>query len=1281
MSSAASRNDTNAAQAREATKAKAKAKATPCPVCRTGFGLRSLPQHIRDEHPTAVTDKEDPHYQDVEDFRATYPNLVRRCGKCHQLLAAAGMARHRDSCKKNAPAAPAPASRPAQPVQLPEGYEHKVEPRVNASYVRWREWGGDDDNDGGDGAGDGEGNGRGAQEEAPVPGPEPEPEQKQEPEAERDGEGEPLQPSAEERQHIGGAAAVFMTNQGPLVRNIPKDAMPVWRSLVHGRLLECALLPPGDEWDEALLQLLRVAGALRRRRGGRGRNGLRKLIAQMTQANVPVPSSVSQEAGEAQARAERAGSAAADDGGQLRPDSEEDARAARRAAWLVSQGLASKAIAVLSRRKRALPLTPDVEARIKEFFPEPAFDDSIGPPPAADAGAARVTFRADDPAVRAHVRRMLYNQSAGGPSGLTGAHLRCVLQDETAYAALLNVMERIANGEVGPMASAALLAARITPLADVPEEGQPEPAEPKLRPIACSEVFTRMAGSAVNAVVKDAAVTYFGSRQQGCGAPGGAQAAGSHDLHAHKSGHLVISHDVKTAYPTVSRASVVEEASKIPAFSPIMPHLRWLLGSEQVMIGGPPGKAHIVCNQKTGLQQGCALSPLMFCLAIDSHLREAQAVHPRRYGTSVCGYIDNVSIVGEPKMAVAAAEALIESIGARPGEDLHLKWAAHHVVLPHEQLRSEHWSEEDRAAVDEYVAKYETADAGCHPTALGVPLGSDEHIAAQLVPQFERNHGRCVRALLDGGNCLSTQTRLLLLRYLLNGAATHALRVLPPRLTRGLAQHLDDIVERFVEQHVLDVDHIPMEEAARAAALQQARLRVSEGGLGFMSLSDVAPVAYVAGYAQAWQAQTICTGPDETWAQGALDECWDSGPVRAARAETEDLLPENASVSAFFSKFHLPGDAAHATVPGRWDASLASDPVPLVVGDAHQRNFTRKLQSKLLAPFKRHAAKYFAQEGGPAVQHRLRAASGPGASGFLMCLPTSPLTTIGDAQFKTALRLRLGTPFADLTSLPPRCVCEADLSANAYHLLACPKLCAAGGRQSLRAEWAASTWNERHALVKEALAVMLSAAGVCVVDEPGPLNGPGDDGSGDGAPMPDQLLTFVSHGDGNARAIRRVCTDVTVVECNTASRVAKDADALNATASHKRNKHKAAAAKAGVSFVPLVASSLGTLHTDFRKFLQLDDVRLDDDHLFLTFGGRLAFKTRLKDSVSCAIARGTAYVAIVAAERLAFSASGRHLDDQHDLHQQVAIRHKPPKGRARPAQRGGVGHAAEAPSV
>ena len=1069
----------------------------------------------------------------------------------------------------------------------------------------------------------------------------------------------------------GESSILFFANHGPLVRNIPKAAMPAWRSLLSSHIQQCAAQPQGREWDVALLTLMGAAGALRRRRGGAGRHGLRNLINQILHTSDCDADAAAHRAedggdGDADQPASGPADAAAQERAQ-RSEHEEDQRAARRAAWLVGQGHASKAIAVLARRKRVVPLTPAVEERLRSFYPQTVEDDVV--PRRELDPVHRVTFDPACPRTRAHMRAMLYSNAAAGPSGLTPEHLKCVLQDEVTYACLLQILERIANGEAGPAASAALLTARLLPLADVAPLGEEEPAEPKLRPIACGDILLRLASALVNELVKEQAVAYFGKLQQGCGAPGGAQAAGSHDLHALKGGHLLVSLDVASAFPKVARVAIARQldTSAARGLRPAVAHARWLLGANPMLIGGAPGEVRGVFRQVTGIQQGCALSPFMFCLAIHEHLREAVNADA---SVSVCGYVDNASLAGPPVPTLEAAAAFIEALQSRPEGDMSVKWTAHHVIRPAAELAEGVWDEEDERAIEAYKEQHQTADPGSSPTALGVPLGTDEDIAARLVPDFDKHHGRCVRALLDKHNCLSTQTRLLLLRYLLNGAATHSLRVLPPALTSGLAQHLDGIATRFVEQHVLDVEHIPMDDDVRDEALEQARLRVSKGGLGFLSLELIAPVAYIAGFAQALQARTLNIR-DAAWAQASIDQCWNTGPVEAARDAAlsgklkKPLLPESGELRALVRHF------AHYDLDEDWDGERPWQraDLPFLVGDEVNAHVTRKLQKTLSEPIKGHLAADFRQRGTAATRARLDSAAGPGASAFLTCMPVSAQTTIGDTEFKTALRLRLGTPFVDLSSLPDRCVCKTapTISANAYHLLACSQLNnSAKGRQSLRAEWGANTWNERHALIKQALATMLTAAGVTVIDEPGPLND--EDGDGAAQPMPDQLLSFISHGAGHA--LRRLCTDVTVAECNTHARVVRETPArvLDSEATTKNRKHGAAARKAGIAFVPLVASSLGTLHQDFLAFLKLDGVRLDDDHLFLAFGGRRAFMARLMDTVSCAIASGTAYVARVAAERLVFSVHGRHNEELPGLHKPVANLHRPPRHRARPRQ-------------
>jgi hypothetical protein len=117
--------------------------------------------------------------------------------------------------------------------------------------------------------------------------------------------------------------------------------------------------------------------------------------------------------------------------------------------------------------------------------------------------------------------------------------------------------------------------------------------------------------------------------------------------------------------------------------------------------------------------------------------------------------------------------------------------------------------------------------------------------------------------------------------------------------------------------------------------------------------------------------------------------------------------------------------------------------------------------------------------------------------------------------------------------------------------------------------------------------------------------------------------------------------------------------------------------------VPLVASALGTLTDPFVKFLRLEGIRFDEERLERLFGGRVAFKNRINDAVSCAIARGTAYSVQGAAARLAFclleEARGPEAADPDAEPPAAAPRFKrrpnsqpfPPKSRRLPA-----GHAA-----
>jgi hypothetical protein len=273
------------------------------------------------------------------------------------------------------------------------------------------------------------------------------------------------------------------------------------------------------------------------------------------------------------------------------------------------------------------------------------------------------------------------------------------------------------------------------------------------------------------------------------------------------------------------------------------------------------------------------------------------------------------------------------------------------------------------------------------------------------------------------------------------------------------------------------------------------------------------------------QAATLNIGNSE-WANAALLECYESGPVRAAREDRhcKSILPDGGSgecctVRAFFDHFVEEGNL-DINEQGRFLV-----PWKALVGDEHPGASIRKLQKTLTTPYKRQLLRHFGANSSNAARVRIQSARGPGASAFLSCLPVCPQTTVGDMELRTVLRLRLGTPI--LSGLPAHCVCRraTDLSTDAYHLLACPTLNSSKGSQSLRVEWPANTWNERHQLVKDAISAHLASAGVCVIDEPGPLHGDLEDG----APRPGLTSSSRSSRDitrGDGHAIARVCTDV-----------------------------------------------------------------------------------------------------------------------------------------------------------
>lgn len=262
--------------------------------------------------------------------------------------------------------------------------------------------------------------------------------------------------------------------------------------------------------------------------------------------------------------------------------------------------------------------------------------------------------------------------------------------------------------------------------------------------------------------------------------------------------------------------------------------------------------------------------------------------------------------------------------------------------------------------------------------------------------------------MVRAGSARPCQLSLVLLRYVLNGAAMHILRTVPPRLSARLAEQIDRWGARLVEQRIITSEIADADPAATERALRQAALPCSGGGLGLARAVDVAPIAFYAGLAQAAALgllRLVADGghdsPSQQWLQSVLD----SAPLqhyrrdpRLREAFSDILPPEGAGLKGVVQMFTAQQQRVVAGREGRGRR----------VKDG--RTAARKVQQRLWRPWKEQLSQQFRRDYAhdPATLQRVDSAQGRVAAGYLTCLPRTEALSVPDADFCIATRLRLG---------------------------------------------------------------------------------------------------------------------------------------------------------------------------------------------------------------------------------------------------------------------------------
>jgi hypothetical protein len=240
-----------------------------------------------------------------------------------------------------------------------------------------------------------------------------------------------------------------------------------------------------------------------------------------------------------------------------------------------------------------------------------------------------------------------------------------------------------------------------------------------------------------------------------------------------------------------------------------------------------------------GVSQGDTLGPFFFALGLDQHLMAAKALIQREEGdVTILAQADDVRLVGHPAHCRKFMDALVQTC-AEKSSTFGLNAAKCKAMPNSEEAMQAFRGPDSQWASLQLVTEDEGIVAG------GVPFGSDDFVTGYWRREAEETVKTFLARLKQ---VRSLQIRMLLLRQCAVSKTTFMLRASPPALVASACT--------IYETAFLDVAKTCLPLAVHAASMTaemeaQACLPLSMGGLGLTKPSDVAPGAYIAGFAAA----------------------------------------------------------------------------------------------------------------------------------------------------------------------------------------------------------------------------------------------------------------------------------------------------------------------------------------------------------------------------------------------------------------------------------------------
>jgi hypothetical protein len=468
---------------------------------------------------------------------------------------------------------------------------------------------------------------------------------------------------------------------------------------------------------------------------------------------------------------------------------------------LAQNGLFSKACRVLTSSGIA-PNTPTTWEKLLAKHPEEV------PPTASDSVTTQIQLSSNF-----NLRAVLSSfpdDTACGPSGLRAQHLVDACE-ATMPVSLLTTMRHVINillrGDAPPKLAPFLSGANVTALIKKVTD---------VRPIAAGEILRRFASKCVCVMVQEKAGQLFQPLQLGVACPGGREQI-VHQLREvvdkewSNEDFVIFKVDMANAFNSVSRQAVMDEC--FTHFPELLEWVKYLYG-QHPRLYHPMGEM----LSQTGVQQGDPLGPLLFALVLNDTIR---SLDPDLCLKFHAWYLDDGVFCGSTKMIHKVIKGL-EAAAEKTGLVMNL-------------AKCELFSQADLGSFPARIVKSSAPNL----EILGAPIGEDQ-FCSNYIDVKREEAGKLLKILPELRN---PQIALNLLRSCGSFCRlAHLGRCTPPlKETVTTFANFDDDVRRSFEE-CLAIE-------TTETAWKQAKLSLSNGGMGLRSLSEHCSAAYIASFA------------------------------------------------------------------------------------------------------------------------------------------------------------------------------------------------------------------------------------------------------------------------------------------------------------------------------------------------------------------------------------------------------------------------------------------------